>query len=65
MVIIFSWISIVPLAGLMIGTVERYLIVLSLVIPLGSPLESPNNILTSTILGISLVSPIGSLLGSI
>ena len=52
---------IVRLAGLMIGTGGRYLVGLSVGIPLGSPLESPNpdNQMPDTLLG----APLGSWFG--
>ena len=50
------------LAGLMIGTGGRYLVGLSVGIPLGSPLESPNpdDEMPDTLLG----TPLGSWFGS-
>ena len=48
--------SLLPLAILVIGTVGGYLVGLSLVLPLGSPLESPNpgTDLPGTLLGVPL-----------
>ena len=57
--------SLGTLDGLMIGTVERYLVGLSLVLPLVYPLDSPNLGLTGTILAMSLGNPLVSLIDSI
>ena len=54
-------VSLGPLTGLVIGTGEGYVVGLSLLLTLGSPLDYPNLGLTGIILGISLVNPLGFL----
>ena len=58
-------VSIVTLSVLIIFTGYRYLAVLSLVLPLVYPLEYPNPGLAGIIIGMSLVNPLGYLLGYI
>ena len=58
-------VSLCPLDGLMIDTGEGSLVGLSLVLPLVSPFDSLIPLLNGIIIDISIVNPLGSLLGSI
>ena len=58
-------VSLGTMNDLVVFTGEGFLVGLSLVLPLGSPLDSTNTGLTDIILGVSLGNPPGYLLGSI